>query len=93
MAEANIKIAATTEVVLVPMLIRPGDRVLIPLIPGMTHQWVHEAKLNLKAQFPGVDFRFLEGATMQHALIYRPEDEVEISPTGRTAKQALRRNP
>jgi len=67
-AELNIK----TKVTLVPMLIEPGDTVLIPTSPTSTLAQIHKAKDVLEQQFPGVTFQFV-GSPMQHALVYRPK--------------------
>jgi hypothetical protein len=55
-----------------PMHIRPGDTVLIPVTPTMSLQQIHDAKIVLESQLPGVTFQFV-GSTMAHALVYRPD--------------------
>lgn len=81
---AELTIKTNAEVTLVPMLIRPGDTVLIPTEPHMTMAQIDLARSILGRQFPGVTFHFV-GSTMQHALVYRPEDEVKHTPLRRDA--------
>lgn len=81
---AELTIKTNAEVTLVPMLIRPGDTVLIPVELGTTMAQTARARSSLGKQFPGVTFHFI-GSTMQHALVYRPEDEVKHTPLRRDA--------
>lgn len=84
MAELPAELTTKTnaEVTLVPMIIRPGDTVLIPVELGTTLAQIDRARSSLGGQFPGVTFHFV-GSTMQHALIYRPENEVKHTPLRR----------
>lgn len=75
---AELTIKTNAEVTLVPMLIRPGDTVVIPIDHRMGMAETDELTDHLTSAMPGVKWRFVEGTPMQHALVYRPEDRVEL---------------
>lgn len=47
-----------------PMVVlRPGDRVLVTLAPGMNPEDVEETAIALRESFPGVEFVVMDGVT------------------------------
>lgn len=71
MAEAELKLDTNVQITLVPMLIQPGDTVLIP-VERASRRWLDEMSQAMTRDFPEVTFCFIEGSPMRHALVYRP---------------------
>lgn len=70
MAEAKINFE--TQITLVPMLVQPGDTVVIPLDRRATMAEIDQMTKELTRAMPGVKWGFVEGSPMRHALVYRP---------------------
>lgn len=54
-----------------PVVIGPGDLVLIPVVESLPRHEVEELSAQLRAACPGVRFGVIAGTPMTHALVYR----------------------